>query len=115
MQITVLAIANFHASCGPIEAGETVAVIETDQELSVTRDLLSLLRSGRDFEMDSKVEVGELLSLVRTADKVYCESDDPEFEKDREPVNVEDLIEDQEPPKPAPKRRRKKAAANAAE
>jgi len=112
MQITITAIATFVASSGRFEAGETVATVTTEKDLSVTRDLLSLLRSGRDFELDSRVEIGQLLSLVRTGDAVFCESDDPEFEKDRDPEVVEQMIaqaeEEQAPP---PRRRRRKAAA----
>lgn len=111
MQITIIAVADFHASCGPIEAGETIAVIETDQQLCVTRDLLALLRTGSDFEIDAKVEVGELLSLVRTGDKVLVESDDEAFEKDRDTESIE------RPQSEAPKKtpRRKKPAATATE
>lgn len=118
MQITILAIANFTSSSGPIDAGETVAIIDTDRPLSITRDLLGLVRSGEDFVLDpdaQKVEVGELMSLLCRPDLVYCESDDPEFEKDRDPEAVEALIAEQEETKPAPKRRRKKAPAKSAE
>ncbi len=111
MQITVLAIANFTASCGRIEAGETVAVIVTDQPLSVTRDVLSLVRSGENYEMETNLEVGEIQSLLRRQEMVYCESDDQNFEADRDPEAVEQVIaEQQAETKPAPRPRRRKPA-----
>lgn len=113
MQLTITAIAHFFASSvGPIEAGEVIATIVTERDLQVTRDLLPLLRSGQDFAIETRLETGELLSLLRTGDKVFCESDDAAFEKDRDPEVVEQMVaklqEDQAPP---PRRRRRKAPA----